>query len=309
MKNSIINKSGGLYLMKLICDCFEFNDLIKYKKSGIDRIIVSLPFVSVRPVRVFSKDEMKELVNEAHRLGLEVGLNLLNFMLEEKIDLFEEALIFCKENDIDCIYFSDMGVFQLAKGFDLTCKCIYQPTTLITNSQDANAYVDLGLDRVVVSKEITYHDLMRILKKCKKCEVSVFGRNVMMHSRRKLLSSYFEFTHLEDKSDSQNLTLMEENRDERLPIYQDENGTHILSGSTFCLFEEMLDFDCDFRIDGYGLDEKNVLQAARDILRIMSKEVDPREVMEEYQKNDPALNISHGFMYKKTSLVKEGTHE
>lgn len=291
--------------MKLICDCFEIENLDQYVNC-IDRLIVSLPDVSIRPVRVYDKNKIKDAVKKAHELGLEVGLNMLCFVMEENIEVFEDALLFCKTNDIDKIYFSDMGVYQMAKEIGLENRLIYQPTTLIASSRDANEYLKLGIDKVVLSREITLADMKQILNECHECEVFVFGYNVMMHSRRRLLSSYFEFTSQEDKSNSKDLYLMEENRDEKMPIFQDDTGTSILSGHIFSLFKEIDELkNCDFRIEGIRLNEDLVLQAAQDIRSIISHEMNGQDMFETYQKKYPDLAFSDGFMYKKTTLVKE----
>lgn len=292
--------------MKLICDCFQIHDLNIYKNNGIDRIIVSFEKVSVRPIRVVNHEELKDLVNKAHSIDLEVGLNMLNFMMEEEINIFEDTLKYCKEIGVDRIYYSDMGVYQLAKELNLESKCIYQPTTLIACSLDANHYLSLGIDKVVLSREITFEEMKDILSKCSGCEASVFGYNAMMHSKRTLLSSYFEFSKLTDRSDSKNLYLMEENRDEKMPVFQDNTGTHVLSGSVFSMFKELMELKgCDFKIEGIHLNEELVLKVANDICGILSGEKDGSKVFDEYQRNYPELNITDGFMYKKTSLVKE----
>lgn len=306
LKTSIIYHRIGVHVMKLTTDCFDINHLDQYKKNGIDRIIVSLASVSVRSVKVLNTEELRQVVLQAHELDLEVALNMLNFMMEEEIDTFKNVLLDCKEMGVDKIYYADMGVYQLAKEIGIADKLIYQPTTLIASSSDANHYLQLGIHKVVLSREITFEEMKHILEHCKGCEVGVFGYNAMMHSKRKLLSSYFEFAHLQDKSDSKHLYLMEENRHERMPIFEDFSGTHVLSGSVFAMFKEIIELkDCDFKIEGIHLDEAFVLQVAKDICDIVDGRKDGKEVFELYQQNYPELNITDGFMYKRTSLVKE----
>lgn len=292
--------------MKLISDCLEINHLDRYAACGIDRIIVSLPHVSARPARVYRMEDLKEIVKQAHDLGLEVGVNMLNFVMEDDLGRFQDALLFCEDNKIDRIYFADMGVYWMAKEMKMEDMLIYQPTTLIASSQDANEYLRLGIDRVVLAREITLDDMKHILSRCQGCEVSVFGYNVMMHSRRKLLSSYFEFCGLEDRSASKDLYLMEETRDEKMPIFQDETGTFILSGTVFCMFSKLKELEnCDFRIEGIHLDEEMIFQAAHDIHHILSGEIDGEACYQHYRQAYPEYAFSEGFMYKKTTLVKE----
>ncbi len=291
--------------MKIIADCYDIQHLDDYLNCGIDRLILSPPTTSIRPVRVFDMSEIKNMILSIHEKQLEVGFNMLNFMMEETIGEFQDQLLFAKKMQVDAIYFSDMGVYQLAKEIQMENKLIYQPSTLITNSNDASHYLSLGLKNVVLSREITFDDLKRITQKCGG-EVVVFGRNPMMHSRRRLLSSYFEFIHQKDQSDEENLYLMEENRDEKMPVFQDETGTHVLSGSTFCLFKEVDQLkNCDFKIEGKGIDEEMMIQASYDLHQILDHTINGIEMFEQYQRKYPKYNINDGFMYKKTSLVKE----
>lgn len=293
--------------MKVISDCFNINHLNQYKEHHIDRIVVSMDHVSVRSVLVVNKDELKNLVLEAHKMNLEVALNALNFMMEEKISIFEDVLLYCKEIDVDYIYYSDMGVYQIASELNIQNKLIYQPTTLIASSLDANHYLDLGIHSVVLSREITFEEMKHILEECNQCEVGVFGYNAMMHSKRKLLTSYFEFCQLENKANSKDLYLMEENRSECMPVFEDETGTHVLSGSVFSMFKELNELkNCDFKIESIHLNEELILKVANDIHEIMNGKLDGKEVFDSYKQNYPSLNITDGFMYKKTSLVKEG---
>ncbi len=292
--------------MKLTMDCFNINHLNLYKENHVDRIIVSYDEVSVRSVLVLNKNELKKVVDDAHDIGLEVALNMLNFMMEEKIDSFKDVLLYCKEINVDYIYYSDMGVYQLASEIGIQDKLIYQPTTLIASSLDANHYLDLGIHSVVLSREITFEEMKHILEKCNACEVGVFGYNAMMHSKRKLLTSYFEFCGLENKSDSKDLYLMEENRSERMPVFEDETGTHVLSGSVFSMFKELSELNCDFKIEGIHLNEVFVLKVASDVYSIACGNACGKELFDSYVEAYPELNITDGFMYKKTSLVKEG---
>lgn len=287
--------------MKISVECLNDQHIQKYADAGATCLIVSLPEVSLRSSQILSESQVIKAVQTCHELKMEVAMNMMSFVEEEKIERFEKTLLFCKQNHIDAIYFSDMGIYQMAKEIGIENRLIYQPNTLLTSSDDAQCYLDLGLRRVVLSREITFEDLKSILSKVSSCEVIVFGYNVMMHSRRKLLSSYFEFTHQKDISDSTSLFLMEENRDEKMPIFQDEHGTHVLSGNIFCFYKELKELHCDFKIEGYGLDEPIVLQAIRDVDSIL-KGMDGEEL---FEKRKQELKSSDGFMYKKTSLVKE----
>ena len=80
----------------------------------------------------------------------------------------------------------------------------------------------------------------------------------------------------------------------------------ILSGTIFCMFSKLMELEnCDFRIEGIHLDEELIFQAAKDIQRILLGEISGDKVYESYSKAYPQYAFSEGFMYKKTTLVKE----
>lgn len=293
--------------MRLAADGFTLQDIENYSRHGIDLIIYSLPCVSLRPVCTLNESELKEARKMCNDSSIELGINMMRFFVEDELDMLRESMRLCAEHKVDVIYFSDMSVYMMAKEFDYESHLIYQPNTLITNSVDAQFYIDQNLLGVTCSREITLEEIQAISSKCSGLvEVMAFGYANIMHSKRNLLTSYFSFTGLEDRSHKL-LDLVEEKREGRMPVFQDECGTHVFSDFVLALFKEVHELEkahvSQLKIEGIFMDSQKVVRAADDFRKVIAHEADGVEVFDAYKKE--FNNLSDGFMYQKTSKVKE----
>ena len=199
---------------------FTFEDLAKVKAHGADSVLIGTPFFSVRCVHAFPVEELHAIKKECERLSLRMYVAVNRFFVEEELAALREHLHLLKEIDVDGIYYGDECVLLEAEHFGLKQKLIYNPDTLITNHSDVQYYLDEGIQMVTISKEITLQEMCEIGRLTDgECEVILHGRLNMMHSKRNLLSSYMSFIGKNEQvRDNYDLYLMEENRDEHMPI-------------------------------------------------------------------------------------------
>lgn len=297
-------------MVNIIASPYEIGDILKLKDAGATSVIIGTPFFSVRALSHFTNTELKEVkkICETNHLQMYVLMN--RFFVEDEVEKMKQQLLFLKELDVDGIYFTDMGVFYEAKRIDLHDRLIYNPDTILTNHEDVNAYLDLGMKMCTLGKEITLEDMVSIGNNVsKEMEVIIHGRLNMMHSKRNLLTNYMEFLQ-KDKNFKNNhdLYLMEENRDEHMPILEDEHGTHIFTGFTLCSFEEIADlFKAgirNFRVESMFMKIDEVVQAIKDYHKVIENPAGGRKMFQKYQNQYPQMNITKGFLYKKTGLLK-----
>ena len=287
--------------------CNSVDEMKKFYEAGADILIFSLPFFSVRPFGVLTIDELKEAKQIADQFQKQIAVNMTRFFVEHELNDLVEMMKQLKELKIDYIYFSDCAVLQVAIELDMVDHLIYNPETLITNAADAQLYLDQGLYAITLAKEITKDEIVQLTGKIKgRCEVIVFGRLNMMHSKRNLLSSYMEFLKKDEPvKDRHDLYLMEENRDEHMPILEDETGTHVFCGWTLCAFKELLDLNADIvRLEGLFLESEELVEAVKATKAILNKERSGEECFEWFKNQYPLQNITNGYMEKKTSLKK-----
>lgn len=289
---------------------FAFGDLEKLKEAGATGVVIATPFFSARGAAYFSQEELPFVKKECERLGLQMYILLNRFFVEEELERLRTFLIFLKDIDIDGIYYGDEGILYEADKLGLKHKLIYNPDTLITNKEDVQYYLDEGISMVTISKEITLDEICHIAKYVNgACEVILHGRLNMMHSKRTLLSNYLHFIgNHEDLKDNHNVYIMEETRDECMPIVEDETGTHVFTGFTLSSFDEIKDMADSgiqaFRIDGIFHDIDyvcNILILYREILQGIRN---GRDTYKEFCEAYPEDNVTRGFYYTKTSKVK-----
>lgn len=291
---------------------FSFEDLAKVKAAGATSVIIGTPFFSVRCVHAFPVEELPAIKKECERLSLQMYVLVNRFFVEAEITALRKHLLFLKELDVDGIYYGDECVLYEAQAYNIKHKLIYNPDTLITNHSDVQYYLDEGIQMVTISKEITLQEMCAIGQQVQgECEVVIHGRLNMMHSKRNLLSSYMSFVGKQEQvRDNYDLYLMEENRDEHMPIVEDESGTHVFTGFTLVSFEEIQELLNSgirhFRIDGIFHDIAYVVEALELYRAILNKERNAKEVFDTYVKQHEEDHVTHGFYYTKTSKVKEG---
>lgn len=297
---------------KIIVTPFTFDDLEKVKAAGAAGVVIGTPFFSVRATHAFAVDELAKIKEKCNALSLEMFVLVNRFFVEEELDALRSHLQVLKELDVDGIYYGDECVLYEADALGMKDKLIYNPDTLITNHKDVQYYLDEGIKMVTISKDITLQEMITIQSKVQGCcEVIIHGRLNMMHSKRTLLSSYMSFVGKNyPVYDNYDLYLMEEHRDEHMPIVEDESGTHVYTGFTLASFEEikqLADAGIEYmRIDGIFHDIDYVVEALELYCAILDGKKDATVVYEEYKEKYKEDHVTHGFYYTKTSKVKEG---
>ena len=295
--------------MKYIVPLFNLNDCEKYSKKA-DTILCGMKNCSVRCVRDYTQAELSEIAQLCQKYDLEMAVAVNRFFLEEDLPLLKEALAFLKGLNVSRIYYSDESVLWCAMQLELHDRLVYAPETLVTNHQDASYYIQEGIKGVVLSKDITLKELCSIASHCpNQCEVIIHGRVNIMHSRRYLLTSYMDFIKKDvPVRNRHDLYLVEEKREDKMPIIEDEMGTHVFSGYTLASFNELQalkDASVEYvRIEGLFHDVDYVLEAL-DLYHQVMNGAHPQAIMDAYQAKYADDHVTDGFYHQATSKIKE----
>lgn len=299
-------------MYNLIASIFTLDDIVKYKSAGAHSIVVGIPFFSLRAHAYFEDEAIVEARNISKEAGLSMYVLVNALFMEDDLEALKEKMLFLKKIDVDGIYFSDEAVLYIAQGLEMEDKLIYNPDTLVTNTMDAKYYLDEGVSMITLSKEITLEDMCHIGDSLKenRCEVIIHGRLAMMHSKRSLLTNYFDHLNQSyDLMDKKSLYLIENTREDHMPVIQDEAGTHIFSGFTLAAFEEvqyLVDHKItNLRIESLFKDANYTMEALSLYRDILNHKCDAHEVYESYVDQYKADQVEKGFLHQKTSLVKE----
>jgi len=201
----------------------EFNEI----KQVSDGIVLANNKVSARYDKSLNNDEILQLVKKCNTAKMDCYLLVTAIFQDDNISNAYDIINEFKDTNLLYIY-SDLAIYEILKEFDIVKKGVYNPNTLITNYVDFLFWGDYKIKGLFPSLEIPLNDISVIgHNKKRKLYYKGFGYNVMFQSKRKLLTSYKDEKGLDINVNSDNLTLVEETRNEDYKIIENEFGTHI----------------------------------------------------------------------------------
>lgn len=293
--------------MELIVTLSDIKNIEKLNKINVKNIIVTSLKFGDRANNFFSEDEIKNVINKSNKYNINVYLNMNVMVHEFELNDLNVYLSKIQNLDLKGIYFNDLAILELSKQYNLLDKMIYNPDTLMTNSNDINYYLNYGLKSVVISKELTLDEILIIQNNIpNKLDLVIHGRLSMSYSRRMYIKNYLKHINSNyDYSESSKLTLIEATRDKKMPIMENRHGSSLFTDYTLCSFPEILQFEKLNRliIDDIFLDFEEVEYAIKEYNKIITGE-DSKEMLAQIREKYPESNYDSGYMYRKTNLVK-----
>lgn len=280
-----------------IAGIHDLNNLARFKESGADGIIVSLDDFAIRFSESYSIDEIKRIKEDCKKLGLLLFVNMQKFIMEEEIDSLLEALNALKDT-VDGIYYSDEGLLYAAKSLGMENQLIYQPETLVTSAMDVQYYLNQNIQAVSLANELSLEEILQIAAKTRGVEVMIHGYYSILYSRRALITNYLQA--IDGVKEKNQYTIIEQTRQDKMPILEDKGGTHIFSPLPKASFEQLKSLKESgierFRLESLFLEDEEILKALQTYKAILDG-VSPDFNMEGYD---------DGWYYKKSILKKEG---
>lgn len=273
-------------------------------KSACDGFIVGSLFCSGYNYTI---EDLRKINKYCKENGKKIYITIENFISEEdKIQLFN-YMDFIKGLQVDGVYFHDLGIYDVAKSFDMIDKLIYDGQTIVCNSLDVAFYESKGIDSVVLSRELTLDELTGILKNNpQKCDVVVFGHTRMSYSKRKFLTNYFiEIGRDYGVKNKETFTLVEEKRNYKMPILEDESGTKIYTDYVLEMYKELSDIKQYIKraiVDTLFIKDDRAASVLRDYRHITKENC---TFLRESLAMKYPDNYSTGYLYQKTNITKD----
>ncbi len=210
----------------------------------------------------FSPEELPKAVEFAHSHGVKVHVTVNTMPRNDEVVNLPAYMEQLQDAGVDALILADLGAFTLAGKYAPKCQRHISTQQSIANYECANAWHDLGADRVVLARELSLPEIAEIRAKTpKSLEIETFGHGAMCvsYSGRCLLSNYMTGRDSNRGACAQpcryQYALMEEKRPgEYFPVYEDEKGTYILNSKDMCTINHLKDLidagiDC-IKIEG-----------------------------------------------------------
>ena len=209
----------------------------------------------------FAPDELRRAVDFAHSHGVRVHCTINTMPRNDEIIRMPEHLELLNDAGVDAVIVADMGAFTMAGKYAPKCQRHISTQASISNFETANAWYDLGAQRVILARELSLEEIREIRSKTPKdleIEAFVHGAMCVSYSGRYLLSNYMTSRDSNRGACAQpcryQYALMEEKRPgEYFPIEEDAKGTYILNSRDMCMIEHLDDL-CDVGLDSLKIE-------------------------------------------------------
>lgn len=214
-------------------------------EAGADALLIGDDRFGMRLAGHFSLEDTAAVVNLAHGQGRKVYAGLGGLMSNRLLDELPAYVKAIGELGVDGIEFGDPAVLAAVKREAPGMKLHWNAEMTSTNYATANYWGRKGASRVVLARELNMDEMTEMVPMLEvEAQVHVHGMTNIYHSKRKLVASYM--SHQGRPSDGgslgkeRGLFLIEaERQNEKFPIYEDNNGTHIMSSDDICILEDL----------------------------------------------------------------------
>ncbi len=210
----------------------------------------------------FTPEELPLAVKYAHDHGVKCHVTVNTMPRNDEVVHLPEYLSQLDDAGVDALILADLGAFTLAGKYAPHCQRHISTQQSIANYECAQAWFDLGAQRVVLARECSLEEVRKIREKVDpQLEIETFGHGAMCvsYSGRCLLSNYMTGRDSNRGACAQpcryQYALMEEKRPgEYFPVFEDEKGTYILNSRDMCMIDHLDDLmdagvDC-LKIEG-----------------------------------------------------------
>ncbi len=168
--------------MELLAPAGSFPAFEAALEAGADSIYVGVPGFNARALsRDFTFAEIDSMIRQAHGQGVKVYIAMNSLVKESELPAALDALSCLEQLRPDALILQDLGLLYIARTWfpDLS---LHASTLLsIHNSTAAMELTNLGVERVVLARELTIDEMAEIHRKTD-AEIEVFIHGAMCFS-------------------------------------------------------------------------------------------------------------------------------
>lgn len=287
-------------------------------EAGADAFVIGEAQFGLRLAGEFNRESLVQAIDMIHAAGKKAYVAVNGLFHNEHLDAVEDYINWLHEVRPDRILFGDPAVVMYVKEQENPIPLHWNQETLVTNQFQCNYWGERGAVRAVLARELSMEEVIEIKENTHvEIEVQVHGMTCMFQSKRQLLGNYFLYMDkamkIENRQDTKNMLLYDEERNNKYPIYEDYNGTHIMSPNDICVIEELEElFEAgidSFKIDGVLHSADYITEVTRQYRKAIDlyhedpdlyddEKFDMMEAIEDIQPEHRPLD--QGFLYKQT---------
>ena len=297
--------------MELLAPAGDKQKLIMAIHYGANAVYLA----STRFAGNFDLEELKWAVEYAHERNVKVYVTVNIIPHESDLKDLPEYILYLEKIGVDAVICADLGVISMVRRIAPSLHVHVSTQANITNSESAMVYVNMGVKRLILAREMTMDEIKELRSKIpEEIELEAFAHGAMCisYSGRCLLSNFFTGRDANRGACVQacrwNYEIREINKEQYYPIEEDSHGSYILNSKDMCMIDH-LDKMRDAGISSIKIEGRmkteyyvaNVVNAYRLALNYMEthKEYNlPEEIRNEVYKSSHR-DYSEGFYFGK----------
>lgn len=234
--------------LELLCPAGDAEQLKMSVLYGADAVYLAGTSFGMRSFAGnFPPEELPRAVEFAHNHGVKVHVTVNTMPRNDEVAALPAYLEQLESARVDALILADLGAFTLAGKYAPHCQRHISTQQSVSNYACAQAWYDLGAQRVVLARELSLEEIRTIRQKVSpELEIETFGHGAMCvsYSGRCLLSNYMTGRDSNRGACAQpcryQYALMEEKRPgEYFPVFEDEKGTYILNSRDMCTIDHL----------------------------------------------------------------------
>lgn len=191
----------------------------------------------------FDDEALRAGITYAHARGVKCYITVNIMPSERDLYALPAYLELLQDVGADALIVADVGVIRLAQKYAPRVPLHISTQTSILNHEAANFWADLGVERIVLARELSLEEIAEIranTPKTLEIEAFVHGAMCISYSGRCLISQYMTGRDANRGACAQpcrwNYALMEEKRPgEFFPVEEDARGTYLYNSKDLCM--------------------------------------------------------------------------
>ena len=179
---------------ELLAPVGDMERLISAVRYGADAVYLAGKSFGMRSAPSnFTNEELEEAVKYCHAQGVKVYVTCNILPHNAELAALPAFLEFCQAIGVDAFIMTDLGVMSMAKKYAPNVAIHISTQAGVVNYETANAFYNMGAERVVLARELSFEEIAEIRAKTPKAleiEAFVHGAMCISFSGRCLLSNY-----------------------------------------------------------------------------------------------------------------------
>ena len=194
----------------------------------------------------FELEELKQAVEYAHKRNVKVYVTINIVPHDGDLTDLPEYVKYLESIGVDAVICADLGVISIVRRTAPNLAVHVSTQANITNSATAMVFVEMGVKRLILAREMTLEEIKLLRKNIpQEIELEAFchGAMCISHSGRCLLSNFFTGRDANRGACVQacrwNYEIREISKESFYPIEEDNHGTYILNSKDMCMIDHL----------------------------------------------------------------------